>query len=55
MVEDGPDTDTVRWRGGFDNVVKRWRDTGGRLIAQTVDKSREVGHSPDAIDKSASH
>jgi hypothetical protein len=55
MVEDDPDADTVRWRGGFDNVVKRWRDTGARLIAQTVDKSREVGHNPDAIGKSPSH
>lgn len=55
MVEDDPDADTVRWRGGFDNVIRRWRDTGGRLITQTVDKSREVGHNSDAIGKSASH
>ena len=56
MVEDDPEaTDSVRWRGGFDNVLQRWRDTGARLIAQTVDKSREVGHNSDAIGKSPSH
>jgi len=55
MIEDDPAADTVRWRGSFDNVLKRWRDTGERLITQTVDKSREVGHNPNAIGKSASH
>lgn len=55
MVEDDPTHDTVRWRGGFDAVLKRWRETGPRLVAQTVDKSRECGRNPDAVGKSASH
>ena len=55
MVEDDPETEAVRWRGGFDKVLERWHETGARLVAQTMDKSREVGRNPDAIGKSASH
>jgi hypothetical protein len=55
MVEDNPKTGQVGWRGGFKAVLNRWHETGSRLVAQTIDKSREVGRNPDAIGKSASH
>lgn len=55
MVEDDPDSGEVRWRGGFKNVVERWRAAGERMVIQTVEKSVEVGQNPDAIGKSASH
>jgi hypothetical protein len=55
MIEDDSDASEVRWKGGFKNVLDRWHEAGGRLVTQTIDKSREVGRNPDAIGKSASH
>lgn len=55
MVEDDPASGQARWRGGFPNVLERWRAAAERLVMLTVEKSKEVGNSPDAIGRSASH
>jgi len=55
MIEDDPVTGQAKWRGGFDNVLERWRGAAERLVTQTVEKSGEVADNPDAIGRSASH
>jgi hypothetical protein len=55
LVDDDAATGAVKWRGGFDKVLERWRAASERLVAQTLDKCREVGDNPDALGRSASH
>jgi hypothetical protein len=55
LVETDPASGTVRWRGGFGQVLERWRAASDRLVALTVEKCREVGDNPDALGRSASH
>jgi hypothetical protein len=55
MVEDDPATGGVKWRRGFDKVLDRWRAAAERLVAQTVEKCRELDANPDTIGRSASH
>lgn len=55
MVEDDTVSGQARWCGGFANVLDRWRAAGERLVALTVEKSKEAGNNPDAIGRSASH
>jgi hypothetical protein len=54
MVEEGPSGD-YRWRGGFDNVLKRWRDTAPDLVRKTYERSKELGGNANAIGKSRTH
>jgi hypothetical protein len=44
-----------RWRGGFDNVLARWKDTTPELIRKTLERSRELGANSNAIGKSRTH
>jgi hypothetical protein len=55
LVENDAASDCVRWRGGFGQVLERWRAASERLVALTVEKCREVGDNPDALGRSASH
>jgi hypothetical protein len=43
------------WRGGFGNVLKRWKDTGPELVRRTYERSKELGGNSNAIGKSRTH
>jgi hypothetical protein len=55
LVEDNPLSGDLRWRGGFDNVLARWRATAEKLVTRTVDRCNELQHNVDALGRSASH
>jgi hypothetical protein len=54
MVEEDPSGD-YRWRGGFDNVLRRWRETAPDLVRKTYERSKELGGNSNAIGKSRTH
>lgn len=43
------------WRGGFDNVLKRWEETAPDLVRKTIERSKELGGNSNAIGKSRTH
>lgn len=55
LVEDDAASGAVRWRGGLEAVLRRWRDLAEKLVLQTAERCREVGGNADAIGKSATH
>ena len=55
FVEKSPDTGLVYWRNGFDAVLDAWAKCSVPLLTVTNEKSREVGHRPNAVGKSAAH
>jgi hypothetical protein len=55
LVEDDPKKGTVRWRGGFKQVLKRWESSGEGLLKATAQTSSELGRNPNAIGKSRNH
>jgi hypothetical protein len=55
LVEDNPLSGDLRWRGGFDAVLARWRSTADKLVARTVDRLRELQYNVDALGRSATH
>jgi hypothetical protein len=54
MVREDADS-TYRWRGGFENVLKRWRETAPDLVRKTYERSKELGGNSNAIGKSRTH
>jgi AIPR protein len=54
MVEEDADGN-YRWRGGFENVLKRWRETAPDLVRKTYERSKELGGNSNAIGKSRTH
>jgi hypothetical protein len=46
---------TYRWRGGFQNVLIRWKDTAPELVRKTMERSKELGANSNAIGKSRTH
>lgn len=55
FIDEDKNAGTLSWRGGFDEILGRWRSAAARLVGQSVDRVREVGGSPDAVGKSPSH
>jgi len=51
MVEEDADGNFA-WRGGFDNVLARWKDTAPDLTCKTQERSKELGNNSNAIGKS---
>ncbi len=54
MVEDDG-KGAYRWRGGFGNVLKRWKETAPELARKTFERSKELGGNSNAIGKSRTH
>jgi hypothetical protein len=54
MVEEGSDG-KAQWIGGFDSVLKLWRELGGELMKATQATSDELGRNPNAVGKSRNH
>lgn len=54
MVEEDADGNYC-WRGGFGNVLKRWRETAPDLVRKTYERSKELGGNSNAIGKSRTH
>lgn len=54
MVEEDADGNFA-WRGGFDNVLARWKDTAPDLTRKTQERSKELGNNSNAIGKSRTH
>lgn len=44
-----------RWRGGFGNVLKRWKESAPDLARKTFERSKELGGNSNAIGKSRTH
>ena len=55
LVEDDPDSGNVRWRGGFENVLRSWRSLAPRFVQVAADRLQESGGNGDLLGKSASH
>ena len=54
MVEEDS-AENYRWRGGFENVLRRWEDTAPDLVRKTFERSKELGGNSNAIGKSRTH
>lgn len=54
MIVEGPDG-KAQWIGGFDSVLKLWRELGGELMKATQATSDELGRNPNAVGKSRNH
>jgi hypothetical protein len=54
-VEVDPKTRDARWRGGFDKVLKVWKDTGPALVAETCLLVKEGYRTPDSVGKNRKH
>jgi hypothetical protein len=55
MVEIDPETQIVRWRGGFSAVLELWNSVGAELMKATQSTSDELGRKPHAIGRSRNH
>ncbi len=55
FVEDDPASGTVRWRGGFETVLRRWRELAPKFAQITQDRLVEAGGRADTVGRSASH
>ena len=54
-IEEHPRTGEIRWRGGFNSVLKLWESAGPELVSETVSATKEIGNSPNQIGKSRKH
>jgi hypothetical protein len=54
MVEEDAEGNYA-WRGGFQNVLARWKDTAPELARKTQERSKELGNNSNAIGKSRTH
>ncbi|MGH9903962.1 MAG: hypothetical protein ACRD8U_00095, partial [Pyrinomonadaceae bacterium] len=52
LVELDPRTGDARWKGGFSEVMKTWKQLGPNLVAEVYSATREIGRLPDQIGKS---
>lgn len=43
------------WEGGFDQVLKEWKEGGVDLVAETAQATREGDRNPDQLGKSRKH
>ena len=55
LIEDDPKADAVRWRGGLEHVLRRWRDLAERFVLLSAQRSHEIGGNADALGRSGSH
>ena len=55
MVVEDAATDAFAWRGGFDEVLDRWRRSADELMRVLCKLNAELGRNPNAIGKSRNH
>ena len=55
MVEVDKKSGNLKWRGGYNAVLKRWNDSAAELMKATATASSELGRNPNAIGKSRNH
>lgn len=55
MVSEDDTSGNYYWRGGFENVLKRWKETAPDLVRKTYERSKELGGNSNAIGKSRTH
>ncbi|MBV9300858.1 MAG: AIPR family protein [Acidobacteriaceae bacterium] len=48
-------TGEADWLGGFEGVLRAWREAGPELVAETFNATREIGRTPDMIGKNRKH
>ena len=54
-VEINPKTGNAKWRGGFDQVLKVWKETGPALVNETCLLVKDGHRSPDQVGKHRKH
>ncbi|MEZ0262056.1 MAG: AIPR family protein [Alphaproteobacteria bacterium] len=54
-VQINPKTGRAEWRGGFENVVQVWKNTGPILVDETYQLTREGVRNPDQVGKNRKH
>lgn len=55
MVEIDSESGNPKWKGGFDNVLRLWKESAEELLRTTQQASDELGRNPNAIGKSRNH
>jgi hypothetical protein len=55
LVEDDLVSGDVRWKGGLENVLRRWRELATKFVELSATRIRESGGTADVLGKSASH
>lgn len=55
LVDDDPTKEAVSWRGGFENVLRRWRELAPKFVQLSVERLREVEGGAEMLGKSVSH
>ena len=55
IVEVDPVANSARWRGGFSQVLERWKGSAAELLRMTQQANDELGRNPNAIGKSRNH
>lgn len=43
------------WKGGFNAVLRLWKDAGPELVEETYNATREIGRTPDHLGKNRKH
>lgn len=55
MIEEDPESPNYRWRGGFNNVLKLFKEVAPELMKMTRQTSVELAYNVNAVGKSKSH
>jgi hypothetical protein len=45
----------AKWRGGFRQVLKLWKDAGPELVKETDNATEDIGRTPDHLGKNRKH
>jgi len=45
----------AKWRGGFRQVLKLWKDAGPELVKETDNATEDIGPTPDHLGKNRKH
>jgi len=45
----------AKWRGGFRQVLKLWKEAGPELVKETDNATEDIGRTPDHLGKNRKH
>jgi len=55
FVEIDRETGDAAWAGGFERVLREWKEVGPLLVRETFNATQDIGHMPDQLGKNRKH
>ena len=54
-VEIDEKTNAAKWQGGFEAVLRAWKEVAPELVEETYSATKEIGRTPDQLGKNRKH